>query len=155
MASSSKTSRLGLSLWEASDRPERLDFRQDNEKLESLVGVHIKDAMKHLTTAEKERVQRPYDIYTYTGDGKSQRSYYYNFTPSLALVFAVGKPPVQQREGGVDIYCAVAIGMNSTAGMSMESSRLLLFQQTESQAQNGMRLRLNESGVSYVLAMIH
>ncbi len=158
MASSSKTPNLGLSLWEASDMPERLDFRQDNEKLESLVGSHINNANMHLTASEKALVQSPYEIRTFTGNGMGQQDMYLTDNPKLVLVFAAGKPAAQRDGSYTKVYFAIAQAGKASAGISVSGKRVRLVQQTEAAAAaagNGMRLCMNETGVSYVLFVFH
>ncbi len=158
MASTSKTTNLGLSLWEAADMPERLDFRQDNEQLETLVGTHINNMNMHLTATEKNLVQSPYEVYTYTGDGIEQRDIYLTGTPKLVLAFAVGKPAVQQDSSYTKVYFSIAQNTSASAGISVSGKRVRVTQQTEATAAatgDGMRLCMNESGVSYVLFTFH
>lgn len=106
MVSSAKSEKLGLSLWEAGDRPERLDFRQDNEKLESLVGGHIANQLLHLTAEEKEFLQRSYWTITYVGTGaRWQTIYGQTRLPQLVMVLCESRPPVLiDSEGKVTAY---------------------------------------------------
>ncbi len=108
MASSEKSERLGLSLWEASDRPERLDFRQDNEKLEELVGGHIANVNLHMTAGEREYLKLPYGYEVYKGTGKSERWAYPKISITRAqavFVMCCTKPPVLvDAEGITHIY---------------------------------------------------
>lgn len=101
MASSGKTEQLQLSLWEAGDRPERLDFRQDNEKLEELLGGHLSDPALHLTATQKEYMKRPWGVHTYRGTGYSAQ-YVSTITPrpGAILVFCMEAPPTLPMEDG-------------------------------------------------------
>lgn len=108
MASSGKSEKLGLSLWEAGDRPERLDFRQDNEKLEETVGGHLADTALHLSQTEKSFLGAPYWKFVYIGNGKEKLTAH-AFSklplPGLILVLANGRPPTMPGENGkVDAY---------------------------------------------------
>lgn len=152
MAASGKTKRLGLCLWEPTDKPQRTDFREDNEKLEELVGAHLAQAALHLTSAEKSYVKAPLDLITYTGNGMTTRSMLYSRfkNPSFMLVFAQGKPPVEPENGGVKVYFAVSsTNKGGTVGLSADSSAWVVRQQTAADAGSGFRYCMNEPGVAY------
>lgn len=105
MASSEKSERLGLSLWEPTDRPERLDFRQDNEILETALGDHLESALKHITADDREFLDRPFSYLYYTGTGASSTSRKIYFSPRAMFVFCLDCPPVVPRsDGKLDIY---------------------------------------------------
>lgn len=157
MASSKKTSKLGLNLWEETDKPERLDFVQDNEKLEELVGAHLKASALHLTAEEKERATLPYKIYSYIGNGKNPLAYSVSFEPKMSIVFAVNRPDGMVENGLQSVFRAAKIGSYMTPGITHSGKVVQLSQQTEQEAinaGNGYRLRLNESGVSYCLLIV-
>lgn len=152
MAASGKTKRLGLCLWEAADKPQRTDFREDNEKLEELVGAHLAQAALHLTTAEKSYVKAPMDIITYTGNGMTSRSMLYSRfkNPSFLVVFAQGKPPVEPENGGVKLYFAMSsVNRGGTAGLNAGSSSWTVRQQAAADAGSSFRYCMNETGVAY------
>ena len=152
MASAKKTSSLGLNLWEETDKPERLDFVQDNQKLEELVGAHLNSTALHLTTEEKERAKTPYKIFSFIGDGQARRPYNLSFEPSLIFVFATLKPDGIVENGLHSVYRAVKFGAFATPGLESNGIRIYLTQQTEEEAlasETGYRLRLNEKGVNY------
>lgn len=108
MASSEKTAKLGLSLWAASDKPERLDFVQDNQKLEEVVGAHVADMSAHLTGAEKQFLSRPYTIYTYRGTGSTSytvKSLPGGLEPRLILAMCQEFPPCTvDTNGNLNVY---------------------------------------------------
>ncbi len=105
MASSGKSEKLGLSLWESTDRPERLDFRQDNERLEQLVGGHIAEAALHLTPDEKEFLARPYWVSVYRGTGNATRTAVAPATARAIIVLCGDHPATVRREDGkTDVY---------------------------------------------------
>lgn len=91
MAASEKTEVLGLSLWAGTDKPRRADFVADNSALETLVGGHLQNADLHLDDARRARVDTPVEVRTYTGTGAVSRSLVFDFSPSAAIVFAIGK----------------------------------------------------------------
>ena len=151
MASSGKSKFLGLSLWEETDRPERLDFRQDNEKLEEILSGHLYDSFIHLTQDQKRFVNDPFAIGMYTGNGEPIRTFSYPFPPKLLLIFAKRpKPPLAFKNGMALIYAAVGNpSYDGTAGLRMRQKEYDVFQQTEEEAENGFRCCLNELGMYY------
>ena len=107
MASSKKSEKLGLSLWESTDRPERLDFVKDNENLEKFLGEHLADALLHLTPDQKEFLKMPYGVEVITGNGSSSHGGSCAFIPKLILMFCCDYPPVVPKTDGsnkLDVY---------------------------------------------------
>lgn len=155
MASSGKTSKLGLSLWEETDKPERLDFRQDNEKVESVVGGHIADYMLHLTSTEKAFVRQPVSVTTYQGNGAAARTFNFDFRPDLILVYAQNSPPFRVVNGVVELYSAAGHYLRScTAGLRCDRYGYTVYQQAEGTSTNGARNCLNESGKTYTVILV-
>lgn len=152
MASTEKTTELGLNLWAETDKPERIDFVSDNQKLEELVGAHLKAKALHLTADEKERAKTPFQIFSYPGDGRASLTYYLPFEPRLTFLFATHKVDGLLENGLQSVFRAMKFSTYVTPGISGAGARLVLTQQTEEQAQaagTGYRLRLNEKGVNY------
>lgn len=162
MASSGKSEKLGLSLWEASDKPERLDFRQDNEKLEELVGPHLNDYFLHLTKKEKDFVRNPIYWTWYQGNGNPTRTVtnYSNFPSEgkagrLMVIFPIGTAPVVYRDGKTCLYFALASGMGNyhSAGLEVKDGNYTVFQQS-AEEEGEYRCCLNEQGKSYFVFML-
>lgn len=157
MAVSRKSSRLGLSIWSETDKPERADFVSDNEKLEELVGTHVNSNSLHLTTTEKELIKKPFNSYVYSGDGKSTKTYYLPFAPTFVFVFATGKPQGVYESELYSVFSAMQLGNYKMAGISLKGTEVTMQQQTVTQAKDsgtGYRLRLNESGLAYCIIAI-
>ncbi len=161
MASSAKSEKLGLSLWEPEDAPRREDFRQDNEKLEELVGGHLENAALHLTATEKSYLKRPAYMTYYTGNGSSSRNFtvYSGFkNPNLVAVYAYQKPPAIIKDGVIWNY--VALGSAKTpysgsGGLKLGDMWVAVTQNTEEEGiANGYRICLNEKGTIYVIVMV-
>lgn len=152
MASTKKTSSLGLNLWQESDKPERLDFVQDNEKLEQLVGAHLKASNIHLTETEKDRAKTPFTIFSFFGDGASSRKYNLQYAPRLVFLIAINKPDGMVENGLQSVFRAMQFGSYMTPGIQISGNGIVLTQQTEEEALasgTGYRLRLNEKNVTY------
>lgn len=87
MASSSKTSNLGLNIWSGTDKPRRTDFVEDNNIIDEALGGHLADSERHLTAAEREKLNAPVSAVSYSGTGTSARTLSFGFSPSFAVVF--------------------------------------------------------------------
>lgn len=150
MASTEKTSTLGLNLWAETDKPERADFVSDNQKLEEAIGPHLTSNFLHLTAEEKERAKTPFQIFAYVGNGQASRTYNLSFEPRLVFLCALNRADGLMENGLQSVYHAAKFGNYSTLGLSGSGTRLILTQQTEAQAAGtGYRICLNESGVNY------
>lgn len=152
MASSKKTSSLGLNLWEETDKPERSDFVSDNQKLEELVGAHLKSTALHLTTDEKAWVKSPIYTFSFQGDGSSTKVYTLSFEPRIILVFAVSRANGIVENDLHSVFQAMQISAYKTPGISRDGAKITLTQQNVADAISagtGYRLRMNEKGVNY------
>lgn len=158
MASSGKTKKLGLSLWEAGDKPERLDFRQDNERLEELVAAHVFDASQHLTSWEKTWVKKPFYIYEYSGTGHAARKLLYGnsiTSPRFMICYARDDAPCCVRNGEFLVYAAWGTAKYSgTPGLILEKTAFTICQQPDDEVRDGYRYCLNEAGKKYVAIII-
>ena len=148
MAASEKTSVLGLSLWAGTDKPRRLDFVEDNEALESLVGGHLQDGDLHLNATRLARVDTPFEVRTYTGTGTQSRSLIFGFSPQAAIVFAVGKGPAEQVDGCTKAYAGFSAGGNHSTGIKLNTIQLAV-SQDQTVPESGCMAALNETGVTY------
>lgn len=157
MASSEKTSRLGLNLWQETDKPERADFVSDNEILEETLGTHLKDYTQHLTSTEKTWVGTPYQLLTYTGNGSSQRTYTLDISGRAVFIFAIDRPLAEDGETSSgdamkSIFYGLQTGIYHTPGISLSGKALTLSQQSEAaaiEAGNSYRVRLNDYNRRY------
>lgn len=160
MASSNYTANLQLSQWSGEDKPKRSDFNSDNQKVDSAhqqlqlrLAAHTEKTALHVTAAERELWNEggTLSFYTYTGDGKSQRTLTLGTQPALALIFAPGKGLVQSDniDGNVAIYSGIASRQGCTHFCSLTTNGVAV--QTSAVANSqGSRFCLNESGVRYV-----
>lgn len=150
MPSTNKTQRLGLNLWEGSDRPQRNDFNNDNYIIEQVVGDHTQDGNLHLTETEKNRVKKPMVTTSYLGNGAAQRTIELPQTASTIVVFCDSMPCAlydstalcTKNYAGFSMY-----GAGSSAGVSFNSKSVVVSQ--NSTAANGLMNCLNESGKTY------
>ena len=149
MPSTNKTPNLRLNNWIESDIPKRIDFVSDNVIIDNLLGGHINDNGKHLTTAEKGRVSEPYVFSLVQGTGTSSAEFRPGFTPKMAVVFKTSAPPVKLSTDSLIINYAIATQSGGSGGASLSGDTLTLTQ--NSAPSNGTQYNLNESGSSYVI----
>lgn len=163
MASSEKSEKLGLSLWEASDRPERLDFRQDNEQLEQLLGGHLVNDSLHLTPEQKNYLQAPYALYVYGGTGDSLAGRIAPFRPKVVIAMCMDAPPVVQRsDGKFEVYWdywadATLYGQEKICGMggvSMGAGTNFRTYSKESETNSDIIFKMNEKDKYYLAIFI-
>ncbi len=162
MASSGKTEKLGLSLWEAADMPERLDFRQDNEKLERLVGGHLQDETLHLTTPQKEFITRPYWLSRYAGSGAKERLTVLPDVPEGVIILCMDNPPsLTGEDGKIQIYWDSWFRKTYTSfhqgmgGIEVDEYRKTIKVKTmESPRDSRYSLHMNDANVQYVMIFL-
>lgn len=150
MPSANKTERLGLNLWQGSDRPQRNDFNSDNSIVEEVVGDHVENTEIHLTETEKARVGMPLATVSYVGNGEAQRTVLLPSTVLSVIVFCDSMPCAifdntglcTRNYSGFSMY-----GAGTSAGFSFNSKSITVTQ--DEVPQNGVMNCLNESGKTY------
>ena len=155
MASKNKTEKLGLNLWESTDRPQRADFNSDNLIVDEALGGHLENGSLHLTSEEKSRVQRPVKVTGYQGNGQAEATITLDSVPTGVIVYCDGSP-VQVYDlaiGCTKIYSALAFySACATKGAQLSGSTLKVSQ--DSSPAGGVRCCLNESGKQYKVIVI-
>ena len=150
MAASKKTAVLGLSLWQGTDKPRRADFVADNEALEAKLGGQIGDAAVHLDTARAQKLDTPFAVQTYAGNGSARHTELFDFEPSLAVVFAVNKGASEWNGTCTKHYAGVAEkGGSASAGVALNAIGVTMLQEQTVPASGGAMPALNEKGVTY------
>lgn len=155
MASKNKSTRLGLNLWDESDRPQRADFNSDNMILDEVLGGHVENEDMHLTEEEKSRVAAPLATVAYLGDGTAQRTISLPCRAEALVVFCTGMPfgVYDSALGTTKVYSAFyAEGAGAQAGVSLSGTSLTVKQQ--SSGENGFSVCLNETGRQYRVAVL-
>ena len=130
MASSYKTTHLGLNSWTGSDKPKRIDFVTDNEILDETIGDHLADTTLHLSAAERTRWNsfRP-EIGSYTGSGAVNQTIDLGYQPVFVLVFPVGDVFAYYRGSTVnsnDIHGGFAARAGATKGIEITENGFLV-----------------------------
>jgi len=150
MASSRFTTNLGLCDWDAQDKPKRADFVSDNSIIDSALGGHISNTGIHMSAAEKLKALQPYAVYLYAGSGDGSRTILTEFSPGYAIVLKKNSPLTSYDSGVSVVNSGVAVaGNGGTGGVALSSEGVVVQQQSE--ASNGVRFSLNESGCQYII----
>lgn len=150
MPSANKTERLGLNLWQGSDRPQRNDFNSDNAIVEEVVGGHVENTDIHLTETEKARVNMPLVTVSYVGNGEAQRTVTLPSAVLSVIVFCDSMPcaifdsagQCTKNYAGFSMY-----GAGTSAGFGFNSKSVTVEQ--DSTPVEGVMNCLNESGKTY------
>lgn len=150
MPTSNKTPILGLSLWEESDKPRRMDFVEDNQALENILGRHYLDNERHLNAETYLQLHEPFEVRIYTGSGGASRSFAFEFTPQIAVVWAVDKGAAEYTGTCTKQYAGLAAVNGHSMGISINGMQVTV-QQVQSVPESGSMAALNESGVTYLL----
>ena len=149
MPTNQKTTHLKLNQWQESDKPMRLDFVEDNQKIDAAVGAHIEDAVAHLTSGEHQKLTEPFEIGLFGGNGSQSAPQVLPFEPSLVLLYLRNSPLYSyQSEGYVVCSCALATQQSTSGGVSLNGNTLTLTQTQESPS-DGVFYNLNKSGGQY------
>lgn len=157
MSSTNKTRLIGLNNWDATDKPTRTDFNNDNTLVDTVLGNHINDTTKHITDEERVRWYNPYGIDVYYGDGKTSKTVALNFSfdPTICIVFATNTTP-----GIIDIpnsvhynYLGIATNSGSMTGLTLSGSNLIVSESPSMYATYEKR-SYNELGKTYIVIAI-
>ena len=150
MASSNYTSNLHLCAWADSDRPKRADFVSDNNIIDTQLGGHILNDDIHLSAAQQDKLNTPFTVSVYQGNGSAERTIQLDFTPRFALVFKRGAIPAGFIDSINTANCGFATnGYGFTTGISITTSGVIVRQ--IAQNADGVCVSLNENGTQYTL----
>lgn len=152
MSASNKTGILGLNLWEATDRPKRSDFVNDNTIIEDMLGTHIQNNNIHLSEEQKTKLDQPNYIYQYVGNDSQSRDITLPFEPSLVIIFKKGEPVMAYNSTGysvVNYACATQAG--DGGGCSLSGTTLTVSQST--QAADGVFYNFNKQYAQYIAVL--
>ena len=150
MASSNYTTNLHLNAWADSDHPKRADFVSDNNIIDTQLGGHILNDNIHLSAAQKDKLDTPFVMSVYSGNGSAERTIYLDFTPRFAMVFKRGATPAGYINSVNTANCGFATnGYGFTTGVSVTTSGVVVRQ--IAQNADGVCVSLNESGAQYTL----
>ena len=154
MSSTNKTKNLGLNSWIGSDKPERIDFNTDNEKLDKVITEHIQDTVVHIDDSEREKWNNYMFTGMYYGDGSLTRTITTScpFEARIGFVFANNRTISISRfsDSKKNNYFGIFGFLANSMGVKLNSDRTSF---TVSQSASALTVNeyanLNESGVSY------
>ncbi len=87
MASTKKTKNLALNSWVDSDKPRRVDFVEDNEIIDEVLGNHLLDTTLHFTNEDREKFSSMVYKDVYGGNDETTRTFTLPFAPSFVIVY--------------------------------------------------------------------
>ncbi|MBR0412091.1 MAG: hypothetical protein IJI47_00795 [Eubacterium sp.] len=154
MSSTNKTPYLELNSWVGSDIPKREDFNEDNNIIDSTVGTHIANTTAHTSSADKAKINTPFVVVPYTGNGSSSREITItnDFSPKWGMVFKVSyTPSIMDIDNRTEYnYFGVFTPSGSNIGLSLSGKKLTVQQSATSVLGNEIR-SYNENGSSYII----
>ena len=163
MASSNKTEKLGLSLWNSTDRPERMDFVKDNEILEQALGEHLANSLLHVDPGKKDFLDQPFWIQTATGTSSDSRYAPAGGLPKLIIQMCTSYPPVVPRpDGKLDVYWDFFYTLDETykntyslGGLDFDTKekRWVCHSRT-SPVNKNLVMHMNDQGLTYVVLFL-
>lgn len=150
MASTNKTSHLQLNQWVGTDKPTRLDYVQDNQKIDTAMSNHENNTELHFTTEEKEKIQNPRTSY-YSGDGAESRTITLSYAPKVIIVYKKNAATHEYMSTYQKVnWCLGVLGNGYTGGLSI-SGKTITVKQTSTTDSYGLRYNLNENGAQYAI----
>lgn len=157
MSSTNKTKNLKLNSWIGSDKPQRVDFNDDNEKIDAAFANHTQDEAVHIKEAERNKWNNY--IYTdmYFGDGSITRVIETDcpFDARFGLIFAASRPASVVASTAKKVnYLAFFSPEASTSGVECDITGTILkvSNSTHAAIQNEY-INLNENGLTYFIVM--
>lgn len=153
MSSSNKTANLGLNSWLGSDKPSRTDFNSDNEIIDSYFNNHTTDMQMHLSESDRERLEEPYYIGTYFGDGKTRRTIDTQcpFNPTFGIIFCINYPMgISNYETKMHYnYAAFVSIRGGNLGASLSGNQINVVHSLEEATLEAENSTLNNTGLTY------
>ncbi|MEE1077304.1 MAG: hypothetical protein UHY68_08620 [Acutalibacteraceae bacterium] len=151
MSSTNKTAYLKLNSWLGTDRPQRIDFVDDNTIIDKAIKDHVQNTTVHCTSTEKAKIENPYTILSYTGTGEATNEIQFTFAPKMAIVFSKDSPSMKTDSSGNTIInqAIVAKSNGGTGGAVINGYNVKVTQSTS--ATNGMFFNLNKYNSQYCI----
>ncbi|MEE1281778.1 MAG: hypothetical protein UHK60_05940 [Acutalibacteraceae bacterium] len=149
MSSTNKTEYLKLNSWLGTDRPQRIDFVDDNTIIDNAIKNHVQNTTIHCTSTEKSRIENPYTMISYTGTGEATNVIKFAFEPQLVIVFSKDLPSIQTDSSDNTIInqAIVAKSQGGTGGAIINGYNVTVTQSTS--AVNGVFFNLNKYNGQY------
>lgn len=151
MSSTNKTEYLKLNDWIGSDRPQRIDFVDDNRIIDEAIKLHVSDSGKHLSSDEKAKITTPYVVISYAGTGSASNTVSLNIEPNFVIVFMKDAPPMETDSSGNILVnqCFVAKSNGSVGGAVISGSNVIVY--SSDAAANGVKHNMNKLNGQYCI----
>lgn len=151
MSSSKKTEYMGLNNWLGTDRPQRIDFVDDNQKIDSTMKSHASNTTLHCTSTEKAKFNNPFTFVSYVGTGTASKTVPIGYVPKMVIVFQKDKPAVETDSDGTmfNNMSVVAKGSGNTGGAIISDSNVVVYQ--SGSASNNIKQNLNRQNGQYCI----
>lgn len=151
MGSTNKTEYLKLNDWIGSDRPQRIDFVDDNRIIDEAIKLHVSDSSKHMSSDEKAKIATPYVMVSYAGTGTASNIISLGIEPNFAIVFMKDASPMETDSSGNILInqCFVAKSNGSVGGAVINGSNVTVY--SSETAINGIKQNLNKVNGQYCI----
>lgn len=151
MSSTNKTEYLKLNQWLGSDRPQRIDFVDDNKIIDDAIKLHNSNSGIHITSEQRDKINEPYVMLSYGGTGSETYSINLGFSPKFVIVFTKNSAPMQiDSSGDIIVNQSFVAKSNGTAGgVTINGSSVIVTQ--SSTATNSIKYNLNKLNGQYCI----
>ena len=146
MASTNKTENYELNQWVGTDKPQRVDFNEDNRIVDELLHNHFTDMSMHTTALDKMQNAS----YSYFGDGSQTQVLEMPFEPDAVIVMPANHTPVSISGTAVKWYAAAAVKGLRTGSIIIDGSNVTVKQREVTQTDRQVPA-LNEDGELYII----
>lgn len=151
MASTNKTTHLGLSQWVSEDCPKMDDFNQDNQKVDTAIHQHVSSQSLHLTAEQAKWLSSPLIMGTYEGNGEALRTINLGVKAKFVIVSVMIDAPyaydpvLQYATQSFAMLC----GENGNNGIDPAEDGFTVYQSMGSPPTGGTFVSLNATGYTY------
>lgn len=146
MASTNKTENYELNQWVGTDKPQRVDFNEDNRIVDELLHTHFTDMSLHTTPLDKMQNAS----YSYFGDGNDEQVLEMPFEPDAVIVMPTNHTPVSIAGTSVKWYAAATVKGLSTGSVVINGTYVTVKQREVTQTDRQVPA-LNEDGELYAI----
>lgn len=151
MSSSNKTEYLKLNAWLGTDRPQRIDFVDDNTIIDNAFRDHIGNTTMHCSGEEKTKINNPFIIKSFAGTGESSYNVAFDFYPKFAIAFMRDALPViAGSDGTATVNFGIAVKSVGTSGGVTISDKNVNVKYNSTPV-NGIKYNLNAHNGQYVV----
>lgn len=149
MASTYKTTFLGLNRFIGTDSPKMDDINFDNQTVDQKFKEHMESDM-HLTQQDREQMKSTgYIKGSYTGDGKASKTITLGKEVEFGIIYADKEPLVKAMTNGESIIWSAVIGDTVSSKGAYATAGGFVVQQLLGASSDGKKPSLNEKGKTY------